>query len=340
MWPCFCRNRERVTTVLTKTYQLFGWGTYVLPFHPTCFEMFIRISKQQMGTVGLDSLMKLESNGSRNMFGERHADIVAAKSKGWKWNCILGTEYLAANPVFIPGFRALCEAAISDAEEFDSQSSPFPERPEEQELSTVQHDPFLKLPAELKHAIAWSLGSKDIAALRLSSRAFYHLPMNLWHTLMVREMPWVYEAWCDDPTPYPWAMADASYLKQVREREEEYTTERLRRAQVLRTDEPEFYPIWEENEPKSPPLSPELQAQTRQFVEKKRAMAPVKLPRERTNWYQFYTDIKANERRLKGLRNRERIWGVVGEIVKNVKKCREDELQEIDTPFSIMEIDG
>ncbi|QYS93811.1 hypothetical protein H0G86_001179 [Trichoderma simmonsii] len=326
---------------LSDTWKdLFGWGTYVLPFHPTCFEIFIRISKQQMGRVSLDSLMKLESTASRSMFGERHPDIVDARNKGWKWACLLDTEYLAANPVFISGFREICDAAISDAEDFDSQSSPFPERPEKQDVSAVRDDPFLKLPTELKHTIAWHLGSKDIASLRMASRAFYHLPMTLWHTLMVREMPWVYEAWCDDPTPYPWAMADASYLKQMREREEAYTAERTRRADVLKANEPDFYPIWEENEPKSPPLSPELEAQTRLFKEKKRAMAPVRLPRERTNWYQLYTDIKANEEKLKGLRNRKRIWGTVGEIVQNVKKCWEAELVEINTPFAIMEVDG
>ncbi|KAL7814154.1 hypothetical protein V8C44DRAFT_325930 [Trichoderma aethiopicum] len=320
---------------LSDTWKdLFGWGTYVLPFHPTCFEIFIRISRQRMGTVSLDSLMKLECNGSRNMFGTRHPDVVDARNRGWKWGCLLGSEYLAANPIFIPGFREICEAAVSDTEDFDSRGSPFPERMEEEEeerdvaSSRAQGDPFWKLPTELKHAIAWTLDSRDIAALRLASRAFYHLPMTLWHALLVREMPWVYEAWCEDATPYAWAMADASYLKQKRELEEIYATERLRRAHVLRTMEPDFYPIWEENEPKVPVMPAELEDQTRAFLEKKRAMMPVRLPRDRTNWYRLYTDIKRNEGRLKGLRNRRRIWSAVEEIVVNVKRCWEDSLGE------------
>ncbi|PTB70876.1 hypothetical protein BBK36DRAFT_1134092 [Trichoderma citrinoviride] len=318
---------------LSDTWKdLFGWGTYVLPFHPTCFEIFIRISKQRMGTVSLDSLMKLECNGSRNMFGTRHPDVVDARNRGWKWACLLGSEYLAANPIFIPGFREICEAAVSDAEDFDSRGSPFPERMEEQEEDDdereVSGDPFWKLPTELKHAIAWGLDSKDIAALRLASRAFCHLPMTLWHTLLVREMPWVYEAWCEDATPYPWAMADASYLKQKRELEEAYTAERLRRAEVLRTTEPDFYAIWEENEPKTPAVPPELEAQREAFVEKKRAMMPVRLPRDKTNWHQLYTEIKRNEGKLKGLRNRKRIWSGVEEIVSNVKRRWEDSMEK------------
>ncbi|KAH6607714.1 hypothetical protein Trco_004027, partial [Trichoderma cornu-damae] len=302
--------------------NMSGWAVRVLPFHPTCFEIFIRISKQRMGVVSLDSLMELKSNQFTDMFGERHPDVVNASSDGWSWHCMIGSEYLAANPIFIPGFRALCEAAVSNAESFDSRKSPFPERPTGEQPSVVPQDPFLELPAELKQAIAWHLGSGDIAALRLASRAFYHLPMSLWHTLMVREMPWIYEAWCDDPTPYPWAMANATDLKQMRGQAEAYSRERSRRAEVLRTYEPDFYPIWERNEPESPPWfeTPGFRAQLQQSVDAKMAMGPIRLPREKTNWYQLYTDIKANERRLKGLRNRKRIWANVGDIVGKVKQ--------------------
>ncbi|RFU72410.1 hypothetical protein TARUN_9860 [Trichoderma arundinaceum] len=310
-------------------------GTNILPFHPTCFEIFIRISKQKMGTVSLDSLMQLRSNHFCDRFGERHPDVADARSDGWNWHCMIGSEYLAANPIFIPGFRALCEAAVSDAEGFDNRRSPFPDRSEDGELSVLQ-DPFLKLPAELKQAIVWNLDSRDIAALRLASRAFYHLPMTLWHTLIVREMPWVYEAWCDDATPYPWALADASDLKQMREQAEAYSLERDRRAEVLKTNEPDFYPIWEKNEPRSPPWfeTPEFQAQLKQSLDRKMAMGPIVLPRDRTNWYQLYKDIKTNEDKLKGLRNRKRIWANVGDIVDKVKEESEAEVRRKNTPAS------
>ncbi|KAM0248531.1 hypothetical protein ACHAQJ_009436 [Trichoderma viride] len=313
------------------------WTSRILPFHPTCFELFIRISKLRMGEVCLDSLVRLESSSRNDVFGERHPDVVDAKSDGWHWSCMSGSEYLVANPIFVPGLKALFDAAMSNEEGFNVQQSPFQDLPDKQEIYEAQ-DPFFTLPAELRQAIVWNLDSRDIANLRLTSRAFHHLPISLWHTLMVREMPWIYEAWCDDSTPYHWVMANASHLKQMREQKEAYTLERRRRAEILDEQDPEFYDIWEENEPKSPPWfkTSEFRAQMKQSVEEKRAMAPIKLPRAGTNWYRLYVDVKANETTVKGLRNRKRIWENVEHIVGEVKKEWETELRERNLFFSTL----
>lgn len=305
----------------------------MLPFHPTCFELFIQISKLRMGAVCLDPLVHLESNSRNDAFGERHPDVQDAKSDGWHWSCMPGSEYLVANPVFVPGLKALFEAAMSNGEGFNVRHSPFQDMlwPEKGgDGYDKAHDPFLMLPAELRQTVVWNLDSRDIAGLRLASRAFYHLPISLWHRLMVREMPWIYEAWGEDPTPYHWAMANASDLKQMREQREAYAIERRRRAEILQEHDIELYATWEANEPKNPPWfdTPEFQAQLQQSAGVKRAMAPVKLPRERTNWYRLYTDIKANEKTVKGLRNRKRIWMNVEHIVAQVGKGWEKELRE------------
>lgn len=284
-----------------------------------------------MGEVRLDPLVRLESNSRNDVFGERHPDVQDAKSDGWHWSCMPGSEYLVANPVFVPGLKALFETAISSEESFNVQHSPFQDvLSEKLDVTYETHDPFLVLPAELRQAVVWNLDSRDVANLRLASRAFYHLPISLWHRLMVREMPWIYEAWCDDPTPYHWAMANASDLKQIREQREAYTTERRRRAEILQDHDLELYAAWEANEPKTPPWfnTPGFQAQLQQSTDMKRAVAPIKLPRERTNWYRLYTDIKANEMTVKGLRNRKRIWMNVEHIVAQVEKEWERELRE------------
>ncbi|KAL6898274.1 hypothetical protein GGI43DRAFT_408783 [Trichoderma evansii] len=318
--------------------KLSQWTTRILPFHPTCFELFIQISKLRVGEVRLDPLVRLESNSRNDVFGERHPDVQDAKSDGWHWSCMPGSEYLVANPVFVPGLKALFEAAISSEENFNVQHSPFKDFSETQDIGYEAQDPFLVLPAELRQAVVWNLDSRDIANLRLASRAFYHLPISLWHGLMVREMPWIYEAWCNDPTPYDWAMANASDLKQMREQREAYTMERRRRAEILQDHDLELYAAWEANEPKSPPWfdTPKFQAQLQQSADIKRAMAPIKLPRERTNWYRLYTDIKANEMTIKGLRNRKRIWENVEHIVAEVEKEWEKELREKHVVFTTL----
>ncbi|GFP53485.1 hypothetical protein TASIC1_0002066900 [Trichoderma asperellum] len=298
------------------------WTSRILPFHPACFELFIRISKLRMGEVRLDPLVRLESNSRNDVFGERHPDVQDAKSDGWHWNCIPGSEYLVANPVFVPSLKVLFEAAMSNEESFNVQYSPFGDVPETPDTGYEAQDPFLALPAELRQAVVWNLDSREVANLRL----------------MVREMPWIYEAWCDDPTPYHWAMANASDLKQMREQRETYAIERRRRAEILQDHDVELYAAWEANEPKSPPWfdSPRFQAQLRQSADAKRAMAPIKLPRERTNWYRLYTDIKANEMTVKGLRNRKRIWMNVEHIVGEVEKEWEKEVREKHVAFTTL----
>jgi hypothetical protein len=281
--------------------------------------------------------VRLESNPRYDDFGERHPDVVDAKSDGWHWSCMSGSEYLVANPVFVPGLKAIFDAASSNAQGFSVQQSPFQDLPERREIHD-DRDPFLTLPAELRQAIVWDLDSRDIANLRLTSRAFHHLPISLWHTLMIREMPWIYEAWCDDPTPYHWAMEDASHLKQMREQQEAYTLERRRRAEILEEEDSDFYTIWEANEPKSPPWfkTPEFRAQMKQSRDKKKAMAPIKLARERTNWHRLYVDVKANETMVKGLRNRKRIWRNVEGIVGEIKTEREIESRELERFFATL----
>ncbi|KAL7919711.1 hypothetical protein ACQKWADRAFT_329426 [Trichoderma austrokoningii] len=303
--------------------------SHVLPFHPACFELFIRISKLRMGQVRLDALARLESNESNDAFGKRHRDVWDAKNDGWFWSCVPGAEYLVANPVFVPGLKALFEASMANGEGFDVRHSPFRDVPPGEDGGLIHDerydDPFLTLPAELRQAIVWNLDSKEIANLRLASRAFYHLPTSLWHRLLVREMPWIYEAWCDDDdaTPNHWAMANASDLKQMQEQREAYAIERRRRAEILQNiGDAELYAAWEANEPEYPPWfdTPAFKAQLQQSADIKRALAPVRLPREGTNWYRLYTDIKANEMTVKGLRNRKRIWMNLEHIVSETER--------------------
>lgn len=44
---------------------------------------------------------------------------------------------------------------------------------------------------------------------------------------------------------------------------------------------------------------------------------------EKTNWYKLYCGITRNWKELKGLRNRERIWEDIEEIVRRMKRYRE-----------------
>lgn len=103
-----------------------------------------------------------------------------------KWHSpIAGTEYLAANPVNIPGLETLienCEDAASDVV--------FSQLPES---SPSARDPFQLLSPELRIMLLDLLESKDVANLRLCSKVFSQLPRSYFRRLIRREMPWVWE---------------------------------------------------------------------------------------------------------------------------------------------------
>jgi hypothetical protein len=44
-----------------------------------------------------------------------------------------------------------------------------------------------------------------------------------------------------------------------------------------------------------------------------------KLPYDKTNWYLLYRDITVNWAKLKGLRNRARIWDCVLQVIDAMK---------------------
>ena len=119
------------------------------------------------------------------------------------WHHEPGCEFLAANPIEIPGLsRALNygdfnkdSSSLMFVEKlppsFDnaidnSRCSPFETR--------EKSDPFITISAEISRMILEYLNSKDIANLRLASRFFQSLPTILFRRLLFEDMPWLWEA--------------------------------------------------------------------------------------------------------------------------------------------------
>ncbi|KAK2748368.1 hypothetical protein FQN57_001028 [Myotisia sp. PD_48] len=232
---------------------------------------------------------------------------------GQPWIHKFGSEYLAANPLFIPSFRPILDRAISDDAEFDVNGSPFLTSTRIVNVSAAP-DLFQRLSLELKLKIVSHLNSSAIASLRLCSRAFTHLPISLWRQLITTEMPWIYEAWSSDPTPYYWATVNADDKHQAKEAWEKFDEEFNYQLGVMKQEAPEIADIWAENKLSSWewPEHPDR----REFL----ALSPIRLPPDRTNWYQLYCDISKNKKLINGLRNRERVWNLVMTFIKDIQK--------------------
>lgn len=289
-----------------------------VPFHPACFEIYKQMSRRHFGEVNVNGLMGWFNVESRIGLGlydfSRHEDVTTA-SEQW-WRHYRGGEYLAANPVFVPGLNDLLRPAISTDPSFSAEKGAFSSNLHQAKSGTASsNDPFLRLPQELKFYILNHLSSPDIAHLRLSSRAFYQLPISFWHRLLLEEMPWLYEVYATS-APSSWARVTASQLKARQEAKNAHAAQLQGYRDVIGQEMPEILEAWERAEPAfeevaaaagGPLEIPEL---------------PVLLPKDRTNWYLVYRNVAVHGKRMKGLRNRRRIWTDVEEIVRRIERYR------------------
>jgi hypothetical protein len=102
-----------------------------MPFHPACLDILQRVWQASM-RCPLDVYLLMrwcsievpEPNIRAIPPGMKyHPDV--RKSYGEKWNHIRGLEYLAANPLFIPGLGPLLKAAVQEDPLFSTSSGAF-----------------------------------------------------------------------------------------------------------------------------------------------------------------------------------------------------------------------
>lgn len=143
------------------------------------------MSMQRFGRVDIDGLWQLRrKRGDFPRFASFDERKDVAKVGEQWYNHVPGTEYLATNPVDVPELTRLiesCAKASSDAV-FSLPAIP-----------TSARDPFHDLSPELRAILLEMLERRDVANLRLSSKAFSQLPQTYFRQLIEKEMPWVWE---------------------------------------------------------------------------------------------------------------------------------------------------
>ncbi|KAF2757903.1 hypothetical protein EJ05DRAFT_476197 [Pseudovirgaria hyperparasitica] len=315
---------------------------YAMPFHPWCFDIYARLSRRCNGVVDVNGLMDWHYFVDGPRYGEptyradgnvdeddrpyswgHHEHVRGCGSDFWLHP--KGTEYLAANPLFVPKLPALLQMATETKPDFDPRGSPFAESKDD----GLQTDDFSRLPWELKMEILSHLSSKNIANLRLASRTFRHLPNTLWKHLLMKEMPWLWEVWCDDE-PYFWAAVAfgniaQSYIDNERDlaRYDEQSAEIDRINRIIEEayvrENPAFVGRWKKASAEALGERPVLSQDWRS----KASPVSGKLPSSKTNWYSLYTLITRHWKDLKGLRNRARIWTDIERMMGMIAESRE-----------------
>jgi hypothetical protein len=269
-------------------------NSIAMPFHPWCFDIFARQSKMHFGKVNVDGLMNWRNaESSYEDFHEfpRIMDVLEAQEQWWEH--VPEKEYLAANPLHVPGLPGLLRDAAQHDGGMDHERS-FALSPDTRQ----DVDCLGALPLDLRLHIVTFLDSTDLMNLRAASRAFTTLPNGVWYRLVRQDMPWLFEAWSEEiqHTPSFWTTLTANevkYLDNVRQR---------------------YFNVLKDENMTQDGILDFLMTRPRDVPNQ------VKLPKANTNWHQVYTQIKANWGRLKGLQNRQRIWEDVEEIIRRIRK--------------------
>jgi hypothetical protein len=151
-------------------------------------------------------------------------------------------------------------------------------------------DPFIVIPPEIRNHVLNLLGSKDIAAMRLVSRAFRQLHRALFKRLIGDDMPWYWEI--DDVEK-----RDVEYWKCHFEEEFGNTEGDELEARFGRINEG-----------------------YKNFIK-----ARLRGEKQNVNWLTVYERLMVLKKGLLGVRNRVRIWGLAEEIVGRIGRLRAGE---------------
>lgn len=223
-----------------------------------------------------------------------------------------GTEYLVADPVHVPRLADVFNECPQRESDLVFSSEP---------PQSTTTDPFAALPPELRFGLLPLLPIVDVASLRLASAAFRQLPQSYFHGLVLRNMPWIWEAQTLARSDTDWhklwcqlSSADGGSLQDEQERE---WLRKTRRAAYLRVREelktrdiswgnPEYHKTFNE-------LKPNFDDEADAEVKKAYAEGRIK-------------GKKGTE--INGLRNRRRIWRDCEEIVRRIGLKRDRGMAE------------
>lgn len=296
-----CPERHVIGTLDPAFGNRRGFISGDMPFHPYCLEIYRRASECRAGAIDIHGLIEWWNRPEEGHIMPMHAAVRHGKDKRWQHHA--GDEFLAADPLHIPALIALFKAAVRPQGSFDVRSSPFTACPT---TSSHKSDVFARLPEELRDIVLSELISKDIANLRLASRTFRHLPATLWHDLMTKEMPWIWEAWTDRPYP-GLARTTRNELEAV----DNALHVQIEALEALEGDQ-------------QAAIREARSEHKKRYDKLLKPRAVQRLHRLQIDWYWLYCQINREWEKIRGLQNRERIWKTLELVVRRIVESDED----------------
>ncbi|CAI6069589.1 unnamed protein product [Clonostachys chloroleuca] len=176
---------------------------YSVPVHPTCLEVLKRVHLRRYGRADVDKfLVWWELGVHKRALPQDPCRIDASHGRDQYWLHNSGAEYLAANPLFVPGlgriFRLADTATLSESGK---------------RINNVEHEVFAVLPTELRRMILDCLSRDEITKLHHASPFLYRNSMRDLGGSFMKEHPWLWEYWAE--LPYSsWALTTATELQE------------------------------------------------------------------------------------------------------------------------------
>lgn len=282
---------------------------YAMPFHPTCLEVYKHASKLVTGRIDINALTSWWSlEADYHLFHRFPRDPNIYRCSEQEWQHRQGTSYLAANPLYIPKLRRIFDSAIETDPNFDPQNAVFTSTTPTS--GQYAQDPFASLPNELKFNIIDYLSIQDFASLCLASRTFLNFSNINFQERLLRDMPWLWEAWptAQNPTQTKysiWAALTPANAAEVTSKPDRDIAAARHYVDIVSEDFPELAQQLEEALPAH--IDAIEETYTRETINGEECI-PFFLPPDRTNYFKLYMRIARHWDDLLGLRNRARIW--------------------------------
>ncbi|KAH6687761.1 hypothetical protein F5X68DRAFT_6435 [Plectosphaerella plurivora] len=328
--PTFFPKRHGVTRVAANNYAADSdWNSSAeeardaVPFHPTCLEVFKRASLWRTGRVDIKGLVdwfKIEASWDKSNDSVPRSGAVRRGYEQW-WLHVKGDEHIVANPCYVPHWdKAIATGAVVAKTGGGALQGVFELGDKvgadvaKDRFACFDHDIRLRI---LRHLVP---DPKDIANLRLASRAFRQLPRVLFLDLILHRRPWLWEAWCD--LPYSrWTSKGEKTLRRMDEAWRAREEILQHSIQVLQEDANDTSDNTAAIEALMAKVG-EIQAERRDAC----ADIPVPLlPSDTTDWFTTWKWLaRAKPKWPKGLRNRRRIWVDCGYILDRIEANRRE----------------
>ncbi|KAH7176909.1 hypothetical protein EDB81DRAFT_864337 [Dactylonectria macrodidyma] len=285
-------------------------GEVSMPFHPFCLEVYKRACLRRFGHVDMKSLtdwFRLEANPRHWMDQFPRQDAIRRGKADW-WCHVTGDEWLAANPCFIPILSSVL-TSFNLQHDLPLDEYELPRLSCNLQIGQHPHTSnlFPNLPLEILLEILSHVHGNDIISLCRTSRSFRRIPQSFFRNLVLKETPWLWEAWSTMPLKY--AEWDRKHSD----------IESWRIPALIQESGPTG-----ENMSAVAALRAELATIDGDMVEYRKPYQPIVLSETETDWRRLYTFVTKSLHSVHGLRNRARIWADCEHILDRIEMHRAD----------------